>query len=148
MASRPSSALGPRSEAGRETAIEPSNGRSEFNGPRSLSSNEFLATFLIILSTTKGAQRRGWAFKSFSKEASAGTCAAVLPYLCNLGLELVEEVLGCAIDNPIANQELRRALQLELLGKVLGFVERFLNFGVFCVLLEPIDVELKLLGSS
>ena len=35
LASRPSSALGPRSEVGRETAIEPSNGRSELNGLRS-----------------------------------------------------------------------------------------------------------------
>src|SRR6476620_5445985 len=40
---------------------------------------------------------------------STGACAAVSPYLSDLGLKLVEEVFGCTGDNPVANQEQRRA---------------------------------------
>jgi hypothetical protein len=58
----------------------------------------------------------------------------------NLGLELIEEILGCPVDNPVANQEHRRALQIELLGKRLGLIERFLDVGVLRVLLQLIDV--------
>ena len=68
--------------------------------------------------------------------ASAGTCAAVLPYLSDLGLELVEEILGCTGDNPIANQEQRRALQIHLAGKVLALVERLFDVGVLRVPLQ------------
>ena len=64
--------------------------------------------------------------------ASAGTGAATLPYLGNLVLELVEEIIGCAADNPIANQEHRRAFQIELHGKFLVLVERFFDVGI-CV---------------
>src|SRR4029450_11673386 len=78
---------------------------------------------------------------------SASTCAAVLPYVSDLGLELVEEILGCTGDNPVANQKHRRALQIELLGEFLGLIERFLDVGVLCVLLQLVDVEPKLLAN-
>src|SRR4029079_281043 len=76
----------------------------------------------------------------FLPPRSAGTCAAILPYLSNLGLELVEEIIRCPGDNPVTNQEHRCALQIELLGEFLGLIERFLDVGVLRVLLQLIDV--------
>ena len=77
---------------------------------------------------------------------SAGACATLLPHLGDLGLELVEQVVWSASDNPIANQEKWRPLQVELLSKVLGFVEGLLDLRIFRVLLQLVDVESKLLG--
>src|SRR5262249_44394698 len=77
--------------------------------------------------------------------AEASPTARLEP--ANLGLELVKEILGCTGDDPIANQEQRRALQIELARKVHALVERFLDIGVLRVLLELVDVESKLLGN-
>src|SRR5262245_42555638 len=61
---------------------------------------------------------------------SAGSCAPVLPYLSDLSLELVQEIIGCPSDNFIANQEHRRALETEFLREFFGLIERFLDVGV------------------
>src|SRR6516225_8754627 len=82
-----------------------------------------------------------------TRHPSASTCTAVLPYLSDLGLQLVKKIIGCAADNPIANQEHRRAFQIELHGKFLVLVERFLDVGVLRVLLKLSDIEPKLLGN-
>src|SRR5262249_14220197 len=89
----------------------------------------------------------GVALSSAEEGLSAGTCAAVLPYLSDLGLQLVKKILRCAADSPIANQEHRRAFQIDFLGKILGLIERFFDVGVLRVLLKLSDIEPKLLAN-
>ena len=61
-------------------------------------------------------------------------------------VELIEEIIGSAGYSSIANQEHRRPLQAKLMGKVLGFIQRFLNVGIIGVLLKLIYVEPQILG--
>src|SRR5687768_15653815 len=67
--------------------------------------------------------------RSSDRGCSALHRAALLPHFGNLRGQLIVEVVRGAWDVAIADQIERRALQPELLGKVLGLVERLLHFG-------------------